>query len=132
METLLDDPHMLIIRDFVTEHEGRRLLELTKDNLKRSTDQGGFDESGVQEQVVSMGRTSSNAWCVGPCETDPTVRNLLNRIANLTLSSPLNFESFQVLRYQLGQKYDTHHDGSNDNHMRWFFYFLCLPCCNTF
>ena len=117
VEMLSQDPLMAVIRDFVTPYEGKRLLELTQAHLKRSTDQGEFDESGVQEQVVSTGRTSSNAWCTGPCESDATVRNLLVRIANVTLSDPLNFESFQVLRYQSGQKYDVHHDGSNDNHM---------------
>jgi len=130
VEILSRDPFMLVIRDFVTDIEGSTLIDLTAKSLKRSTDQGGFDDAGVQEQVVSTGRTSSNAWCVGECESHPIVVNLLRRIANLTLSDPLNFESFQVLRYSLGQKYDVHHDGSNDNHMpagpRVFTFFLYL------
>jgi predicted 2-oxoglutarate/Fe(II)-dependent dioxygenase YbiX len=117
VDFLLRDPHMALIRDFVTDKEAARLIELTRTHLKRSTDQGQFDESGYQAQVVSSGRTSSNAWCMMECETDPVVVNLMNRIANLTLASPQNFESFQVLRYNLKEKYDVHHDGSEDNHM---------------
>jgi prolyl 4-hydroxylase len=106
------DPPLVVIDNFVTDVEIKRLLELTDKNLHRSTDQGEFDPNGVQAQVVSQGRTSYNAWCMNECEQDPIVAKLIWRISEYVEVPPLNFESFQVLRYRKGEKYDVHHDAS--------------------
>jgi prolyl 4-hydroxylase len=111
-------PWMVLVRNFITEKESSTLLRLTEKGLKRSTDQGEIGDDGFQEQVVSNYRTSSNSWCGVDCETNPTVMNLMERIAELVRIPTQNFESFQVLRYEKTQKYDVHHDGSaNDFHM---------------
>ena len=50
------------------------------------------------------------------CERDPVVSNLVERIANLTRVPSENFESFQVLRYRKGEKYDLHHDSAETDY----------------
>jgi prolyl 4-hydroxylase len=66
--------------------------------------------------VLSEGRTSSNAWCQGGCQENPLVKQIAAKIAEVTGIPPTNSESFQVLKYELGQKYNVHHDfGYDDN-----------------
>jgi prolyl 4-hydroxylase len=43
------------------------------------------------------------------CEENPIVKNLTQRIADLVGIKTKHFESFQVLRYEVSQKYDVHH-----------------------
>ena len=105
----------MVLHNFVEDSEIDALLSTTSDELKRSTDQGSFDESGVQEQVVSSRRTSNNAWCIGACANHPEVLKLEKRIEQATGVPKINYESFQVLRYQKGQFYRTHHDSSLDD-----------------
>ena len=112
IEVLHKNPWMVLVRNFITESESSTLLKLTAKGLKRSTDQGPVAEDGFQEQIVSQYRTSSNSWCMGDCETHPIVANLMSRISELVSIPVVNFESFQVLRYEETQKYDVHHDGT--------------------
>lgn len=105
-------PWMVLFHDFVTDEEIAALTKHTLPKLQRSTDQGEFDESGYQTQVVSHARTSSNAWCMFACEADPIVDKLTDRIADLVKVDKTNFESYQVLEYKKGQRYDVHHDSN--------------------
>ena len=117
-EFLSTEPYVGVFHNFLSDVEIDTLLALTKSELKRSTDQGDFDESGVQAQVVSKGRTSSNAWCNANCEAHPIVKGISKRIERVTGIPLLNYESFQILRYEKGQKYDVHHDmGKSDVEM---------------
>lgn len=111
LSTPPNGPWMALLPNFVTDLEISTILNHTLKHVKRSTDQGDVDpNTGFQTQITSSGRTSSNAWCTGACEEDPIVSNLESRIAQITHSVNNNFESFQVLQYKLGQKYDVHHD----------------------
>ena len=52
------------------------------------------------------------------CVDNPIVEGLMKKISREVNISTDNFESFQVLRYAIGQKYDLHHDASmNDFQM---------------
>jgi len=108
-------PWVIKMPNFVTDLERERFLSLTLPHVRRSTDQGSFNEEGVQEQIVSSGRTSSNAWCTSECSSDPIVQGLTKRISDLTRVPVKNFESFQVLQYKEGQKYNVHHDSSDED-----------------
>jgi len=109
-------PWLVKLPNFVTMLERDTLLNLTIPHVKRSTDQGTFNKEGIQEQIVSTGRTSSNAWCMSEtCMSNPIVQGLTEKIAKLLLVPTKNFESYQVLQYKLGQKYDVHHDSSEED-----------------
>lgn len=111
-------PWVAHFSNFLSDAEIQTLIDATGGNLQRSTDQGGFDENGVQEQVESTSRTSENAWCMGDCEENPIVRRIVARIERVTGVPQGNFESFQLLRYSLNQEYKRHHDMSpSDNKM---------------
>jgi len=120
-------PWVVQLDNFLNDEEINALMVNTG-MLKRSTDQGVVDqETGVQEQVVSQGRTSENAWCMNECERHPVVTRIQHRIADVVGAPVGNFESFQLLRYQLGQEYKRHHDMSEaDNNL------LCGPRVLTF
>ena len=75
--------------------------------------------------------TSRNAWCSDACDRDAHVMAVMLRIQNVTGVPFANYEHFQVLQYQVGQYYRTHHDMSEqDNAMaagaRVYTFFLYL------
>lgn len=104
-------PYVIIVDDFVTEDEGRDLVGGIT-TWERSTDAGEMNEYGESGRTLTFGRTSSNAWCRGSCERQPTVINLADRISRYVNVPVRNFEAFQVLRYEVGQQYVLHHDFS--------------------
>ena len=75
----------------------------------RSTNQGAINALGEMEMVTSTTRTSSNAWCRGPCEELPGVQAMTSRIEQVTGIPRKNYEPFQILEYQDNQFYKSHH-----------------------
>ena len=47
--------------------------------FERSTDTGQANEFGEAQKLMSTGRTSENAWCIGDCYAHPEVGWLLER-----------------------------------------------------
>ena len=92
--------------------EANRLIELgDQEGYKRSTDVGKLKEDGSYTELVNdSSRTSSNAWCMSTCMADPVAQNVVNRIEQVTKIPQVNSESLQLLRYEKGQYYRTHHD----------------------
>jgi prolyl 4-hydroxylase len=103
------DPWVIVFHDFVKDVEAEAILN-SVDQWERSTDTGQSNKFGETGRVLSQGRTSSNAWCRHECESNPYVKNVMSRIEYTTTVPIPNFESFQVLRYELEQKYNPHHD----------------------
>ena len=104
-------PWLVLVRDFIPEDESSALLNLTVNGMQRSKDQDPRAKNGLPDQFVGKHRTSSNSWCFEDCEAHPKVKSLMKRISNLVHVPLVNFEGFQVLRYEETQKYDVHHDG---------------------
>lgn len=98
--------------NFIKPEEAARLIEINKQKFEKSTNQGETNEYGEMQKVMSQTRTSSNAWCQWECEDDPLVVSIYDRIANVTGVPRVNYESFQVLQYDIGQFYSVHHDDS--------------------
>jgi hypothetical protein len=44
------------------------------------------------------------------CEQNPEVKNIVKKIEDVTNVPKDNYESFQILKYELGQRYTAHHD----------------------
>lgn len=99
----------MTIDNFLTGDEQRALTE-TVGEWERSTDNGDTNELGVGGKKLSIGRTSSNSWCDEECNKHPTVKEVYRKIAEMTKIPKSYFEPFQILRYELGQKYVRHHD----------------------
>jgi prolyl 4-hydroxylase len=46
---------------------------------------------------------------------NPKVKAIMRRIEEVTGVPRQNYESFQVLKYETGQKYNVHHDASEED-----------------
>lgn len=109
-----DGPWIMTFDSFADDDEISALIEGGKDEgFERSTDQGQMNESGEREKVMSKSRTSSNAWCRSKCESLPGVKKLSDKIEKVTSIPQGNYESFQILKYNEGQFYRSHHDSSS-------------------
>jgi len=102
-------PWVVTFENFMTEEETDAIINVVT-KWERSTDTGQTNKYGETGRVLSQGRTSSNAWCRADCEANPHVRNVMDKIAEVTRIPIENFESFQILRYEIGQQYVMHHD----------------------
>jgi len=107
------DPYIVTFDNFLSDEEIEALITTVDGGWERSTDTGSVNEFGETGRVLSQGRTSSNAWCRAPCEGNPHVQNVMKKIAEVTRVPRENYESFQVLRYEVGQAYNPHHDASS-------------------
>jgi prolyl 4-hydroxylase len=65
---------------------------------------------GTFNRKVNTGRTSTNAWCQNDCEQDPVTQAVTERMQKITGIPSVNFEYLQLLRYEIGQFYQVHHD----------------------
>ena len=104
-------PWVVVLENFLSEEETLRLIELgAEEGYVRSADVGKLKADGSFEHSVNNGRTSTNAWCQHSCYRDPTAQAVMDRIANLTNTPEVNSEYLQLLRYEVGQFYQRHHD----------------------
>lgn len=109
---LSEDPWVVTFDNFLTETEISELIRSVNDNWERSTDTGQQNEFGETGRILSDSRTSNNAWCRQECDQNEYVQDIVRKIEEVTRVPSANFEAFQVLRYQHGQKYNRHHDAS--------------------
>ena len=73
------------------------------DNTKRRAD-------GTYPREVVEGRTSMNTWCTGTCAEDTIVEQVSERLSDLAEIPMQNMESLQLLKYEVGHMYSSHHD----------------------
>ena len=106
-------PWVVTFDNFITPEECEELIELGYEfGYKRSEDVGKIKFDGSHDSVKSERRTSENAWCSGfsGCRQRELPKRIHDRIAKVTGIPPENSEDFQILRYEKGQFYRTHHD----------------------
>jgi len=110
----LDQPPWAIAFDnFLTEDECEHIIQLGyKHGYKRSRDVGKQTFDGSFDGKESTSRTSENAWCSDRdgCRKDEVAHRIHQRLANTTGIPAENYEDFQLLKYEVGQFYRTHHD----------------------
>jgi len=108
-----DGPWLITIDDFLSSDES--------DEVIRAGSQGGkvWQRSQAGDGVQSS-RTSSTAWCGGACAQNPTIKAVEKRVSELLGGIPMeNAEPMQVLRYETGQFYKTHHDQNSPRASAW-------------
>jgi len=104
-------PWVITLENVVAQEEADRLIELgAKEGYERSADVGELKFDGTFDSYVNEGRTSTNAWCQNVCYEDPKAIAVMERIQNLTGTPEPNSEYLQLLKYEVGQFYQTHHD----------------------
>ena len=104
-------PWVVTFENFLTDAECDALIALGhKYDYKRSEDVGAVKFDGSHDSVRSESRTSENAWCSGACRDDEIPKRVQERIANVLNIPAENSEDLQILKYEKGQYYRTHHD----------------------
>jgi len=96
------DPWVLTFDNFLSDAEAESFIEtIGEDNFGRS----------LAGDVVSPVRTSHQSWCQSePCLSDERTRAVHERVVGVTGVPIENAEYFQVVRYDEGQFYKSHHD----------------------
>ncbi|CAN7033349.1 unnamed protein product [Brassica rapa subsp. trilocularis] len=104
------EPRAFLYHNFLTNEECEHLISLAKPSMKKSkvvdVKTGGSKDSRV--------RTSSGTFLKRG--QDEIVEEIENRISDFTFIPVENGEGLQVLHYEVGQKYDPHHDYFSDEY----------------
>jgi prolyl 4-hydroxylase len=104
-------PWVVVLENVVSKEEADRLIDLgAVEGYERSSDVGALQFDGTHGHLVNDGRTSTNAWCAEECSEDPVAKSVISRIEYITQIPDNNTEYLQLLRYDVGQHYQTHHD----------------------
>jgi len=107
------EPWVITFDNFLSDEECDHLIQLGyKNKYERSKDVGSKTADGSFTAIESQGRTSANAWCDSKsgCREEPIAKRVMDRLST-TLNIPTgNMEDFQMLKYQVGEFYRTHHD----------------------
>ena len=110
LEVVSLKPKVFIISDFLSDYEADEIMKIAKPRMAGST-VGNRDGGGSRESET---RTSRNAWVSR--DSSPVIDTIYRRAADLLnvdeklLTSHKNAEEMQVVHYEIGQKYDSHHD----------------------
>ena len=106
-------PWVITFENFLTDEECDALIQHGhEEGYKRSEDVGKQNFDGTVGSVQSTGRTSENAWCSkrGGCRLKDVPKRIHERMEKVMGIPADNSEDFQILRYEVGQFYRTHHD----------------------
>jgi len=108
---VLDGPWVVVLEKLLTYEECDRLIDLGAiEGYMVSADVGKKNFDGTYDKSVNSGRTSTNAWCTTKCYEDEVTKRVNAKIENITGVPEPNAEYLQLLRYEVGQFYQTHHD----------------------
>jgi prolyl 4-hydroxylase len=111
VNVLSRDPWVITMENVLSSTEAARLIELSsQQGFQRSTGTGRVKPDGTFENTISESRTSSNSWCNQDCYDDPTAMTVMERLSNMTQIPKNNSEALQMLKYEVGEFYKSHHD----------------------
>eukprot|EP00967_Tisochrysis_lutea_P134688 scaffold238267_cov33-Tisochrysis_lutea.AAC.1 len=99
---LSSDPPILQFENLITPEEAKAMIAIPGDKLVRSL-------AGDQLSPV---RTSTQYWCDDSdgCTRNQVIEAVTRRMSRIARMPEENAEYFQILRYEPGQFYKTHHD----------------------
>lgn len=106
-------PWVITFENFLTPQECENMIQLGyKYEYKRSEDVGKRKFDGSHDAVQSEKRTSYNAWCSDfhGCRSEELPHKIHERMSKVMNIPPENSEDFQMLRYEKGAFYRSHHD----------------------
>jgi prolyl 4-hydroxylase len=106
-------PWLVVFDNFITDDECEAMIQLGyKYEYQRSEDVGARKFDGTHDSVKSRDRTSENAWCseFSGCRDQEIPSRIMARMGTVMGIPPQNSEDLQLLKYEKGQFYRTHHD----------------------
>jgi len=109
--TAKKEPWVVVFDSFLSDEECDKLIEWgEKLEFERSGNVGKANPDGSYESNIDESRTSVNTWCRSECNEDPIVKQVVERIGNVTGIPTPNQEYLQLLKYDSSQYYKMHHD----------------------
>ncbi|CAN6453540.1 unnamed protein product [Victoria cruziana] len=109
MEILSWEPRAFLYHNFLSRSECEYLINLAQPHMKKST----VVDSQTGRSMDSRVRTSSGTFLKRG--QDKFIKDIENRIAEVSFVPIEHGEGIQVLHYAVGQKYEAHHDYFHDN-----------------
>ncbi|KAH1120355.1 hypothetical protein J1N35_003515 [Gossypium stocksii] len=103
-------PRAYYFPDFATVEQCKHIIGMAKLNLKPST---LALRKGETEESTKGTRTSSGTFISASEDESRTLDLIEKKIAKVTSIPQSHGEAFNVLRYEIGQKYDSHYDAFN-------------------
>ncbi|KAH6838157.1 2-oxoglutarate and oxygenase superfamily protein [Perilla frutescens var. hirtella] len=103
-------PRALYFPNFATEEQCQSIIKMAKEKLKPST--LALREGETAENTKGI-RTSSGMFISAYEDKTGTLDQIEEKIAKVTMISKRHGESFNVLRYEIGQRYQSHYDAFN-------------------
>ncbi|KAK8706602.1 hypothetical protein V6N13_050159 [Hibiscus sabdariffa] len=103
-------PRAYYFPNFATAEQCQHIIEMAKVNLKPST---LALRKGETEESTKGTRTSSGTFISSSEDKTGTLDLIEKKIAKATSIPQNHGEAFNVLRYEIGQKYDSHYDAFN-------------------
>ncbi|XP_044481371.1 probable prolyl 4-hydroxylase 9 isoform X1 [Mangifera indica] len=103
-------PRALYFPNFATAEQCQNIIEMAKSRLKPST---LALRKGETAQSTKGTRTSSGTFITAYEDKSGTLNFIEEKIARVTMIPKTHGEAFNVLRYEIGQKYDSHYDAFN-------------------
>ncbi|KAA3468049.1 putative prolyl 4-hydroxylase 9 [Gossypium australe] len=103
-------PRAYYFPDFATAEQCEHIIGMAKLNLKPST---LALRKGETEESTKGTRTSSGTFISASEDESRTLDLIEKKIAKVTSIPRSHGEAFNVLRYEIGQKYDSHYDAFN-------------------
>ncbi|XVE66740.1 hypothetical protein DITRI_Ditri08aG0103800 [Diplodiscus trichospermus] len=103
-------PRAYYFPNFATAEQCEHVIEMAKLNLKPST---LALRKGETAESTKGTRTSSGTF-ISASEDETGILDLIEeKIAKVTSIPRIHGEAFNILRYEIGQKYDSHYDAFN-------------------
>lgn len=103
-------PRALYYPNFATAEQCQSIINMTKPHLKPST---LALRKGETEENTKGIRTSSGVFVSASDDETGVLEAIEEKIARATMLPRDHGEAFNVLRYEIGQKYNSHYDAFN-------------------
>ena len=100
-------PRAVVFPSFRDEARCKRIVELAAARLAPSSLALRAGDTASNTADI---RTSQGTFLVGADDKEGVLEYLERRIADVTMLPVRHGEPFNVLRYEVGQKYDSHYD----------------------
>ncbi|ETO25077.1 hypothetical protein RFI_12067 [Reticulomyxa filosa] len=123
IEYITRNPPILSFDRFLSEELVDNFLNKPFHHFERSADAGELLDNFTYAQIYSIYITytlyvinndnnnkSSQSWCEKDCDKDDATDKILSQMEEIVRIPRENFEQLQVLQYEVGQYYNTHHD----------------------
>ncbi|KAJ7013402.1 prolyl 4-hydroxylase 9 [Populus alba x Populus x berolinensis] len=94
-------PRALYFPNFATPEQCESIIKMAKSKLKPST------------LALRKGETTESTFIGGSEDQTGTLDFIERKIARATMIPQSHGEAFNILRYEIGQKYDSHYDAFN-------------------